>query len=131
VTQVRHVSHRHAADRKASLLDQVTSLDPKSLLCILCGIGVPMNCPLATAFMVVGLKPGAPVQTESPPTGDGNLKLWLSTYGRTGMLILIIVLVLLFGGGFGYRYRDNYGPHIGCGTILLIALIFWLLNGRL
>jgi len=51
--------------------------------------------------------------------------------GRTGMLILILVLVLLFGGGFGYRYRDNYGPHIGIGTILLIVILFFLLNGRL
>jgi hypothetical protein len=49
------------------------------------------------------------------------------------MLLLIIVLILLFGGGLGYHhgYNNWTGGGISLGTILLVALIFWLLRGRI
>lgn len=46
-----------------------------------------------------------------------------------GLLILIILLVLLFGGGgVGYK-RYGAGPGVSIFTIVLIALIVYLLFG--
>jgi hypothetical protein len=48
------------------------------------------------------------------------------------MLLLIILLLLLFGGGGGYYgYRSGYyGPRgMSLLTIVLIALLVWILLG--
>ena len=49
------------------------------------------------------------------------------------MLILIIILLLVFGGGGGYYGYNHWGTSggagIGLGTILLIALVVYLLGG--
>ena len=49
------------------------------------------------------------------------------------MLLLIILLLLLFGGGGGgyYGYRSGYyGPRgMSLLTIVLIALLVWILLG--
>lgn len=47
------------------------------------------------------------------------------------MLLLIIVLLLLFGGGGGYFGYSRWGTRGGLGifgTVLLIALILYLLG---
>jgi hypothetical protein len=47
------------------------------------------------------------------------------------MLLLIIVLLLLFGGGGGYYGYSRWGSRGGLGivgTVLLIALILYLLG---
>ena len=47
------------------------------------------------------------------------------------MLLLIIVLILLFGGGGGYFGYSRWGMGGGMGilgTVLLIALILYLLG---
>jgi hypothetical protein len=47
------------------------------------------------------------------------------------MLLLIIVLVLLFGGGGGYYGYSRWGSGGGLGivgTILLIALVLYLVG---
>jgi hypothetical protein len=49
------------------------------------------------------------------------------------MLLLIVLLILLFGFGGGYYGHSRWGPsggaRIGLGTIVLIALLVWLLGG--
>lgn len=47
------------------------------------------------------------------------------------MLLLITVLILLFGGGGFYGYRSGYyGPRgMGLVSILLIALVIFLVMG--
>ena len=48
------------------------------------------------------------------------------------MLLLIIVLLLLFGGGGGYYGYSRWGARGGLGifgTILLIAVILYLVGG--
>jgi hypothetical protein len=49
------------------------------------------------------------------------------------MLILLIILVLLFGGGGGYYGHSRWGPSggagVGLGTVLLIALLVYLVGG--
>ncbi len=49
------------------------------------------------------------------------------------MLLLIVLLILLFGFGGGYYGHSRWGPSggagIGLGTIVLIALLVWLLGG--
>ena len=48
------------------------------------------------------------------------------------MLLLIILLILLFGGGGGYYGYSRWGMGGGLGvvgTILVVALIFYLLGG--
>jgi hypothetical protein len=48
------------------------------------------------------------------------------------MLLLIIVLVLLFGGGGGYYGYSRWGRGGGMGvvgTVLVIALLIYLLGG--
>jgi hypothetical protein len=48
------------------------------------------------------------------------------------MLLLIIVLVLLFGGGGGFYGYSRWGARGGTGilgTVLLIALVVYLLGG--
>ena len=47
------------------------------------------------------------------------------------MLLLIIVLVLLFGGGGGYYGYSRWGSGGGLGilgTVLLIAVVMYLLG---
>jgi hypothetical protein len=47
------------------------------------------------------------------------------------MLLLIIILLLLFGGGGGYYGYSKWGAGGGLGivgTVLLIALILYLLG---
>ena len=47
------------------------------------------------------------------------------------MLLLIVVLLLLFGGGGGYYGYSRWGSRGGLGivgTVLLIALILYLLG---
>ena len=47
------------------------------------------------------------------------------------MLLLIIILLLLFGGGGGYFGYSRWGARGGLGivvTVLLIALILYLLG---
>ena len=48
------------------------------------------------------------------------------------MLLLIIVLLLLFGGGGGYFGYSRWGTRGGLGivgTVLLIAVVLYLLGG--
>jgi hypothetical protein len=48
------------------------------------------------------------------------------------MLLLLIVLVLLFGGGGGYYGYSKWGNRGGIGivgTVLIIALVIYLLGG--
>lgn len=48
------------------------------------------------------------------------------------MLLLIILLVLLFGGGGGYYGYSRWGTGGGMGivgTVVLIALVVYLLGG--
>jgi hypothetical protein len=48
------------------------------------------------------------------------------------MLLLIILLVLLFGGGGGYYGYSRWGTGGGLGivgTVLLIALVVYLVGG--
>ena len=48
------------------------------------------------------------------------------------MLLLIIVLLLLFGGGGGYFGYSRWGTRGGLGivgTVLLIAMVVYLLGG--
>jgi hypothetical protein len=48
------------------------------------------------------------------------------------MLLLIVVLVLLFGGGGGYYGYSRWGTGGGLGvvgTVLLIALVLYLVGG--
>jgi hypothetical protein len=48
------------------------------------------------------------------------------------MLLLIIVLLLLFGGGGGYFGYSRWGARGGLGivgTVLLIALVLYLVGG--
>ena len=48
------------------------------------------------------------------------------------MLLLIIVLLLVFGGGGGYYGYSRWGTRGGLGifgTILLIAVILYLVGG--
>jgi hypothetical protein len=48
------------------------------------------------------------------------------------MLLLIIVLVLLFGGGGGFYGYSRWGRGGGIGvvgTVLVIALLIYLLGG--
>lgn len=49
------------------------------------------------------------------------------------MLILLVILILLLGGGGGYygygRWGHAGGAGIGLSTILLIALLVYLLGG--
>ena len=48
------------------------------------------------------------------------------------MLLLIILLVLLFGGGGGYYGYSRWGASGGLGivgTVLLIALVVYLVGG--
>jgi len=48
------------------------------------------------------------------------------------MLLLIIVLLLLFGGGGGYYGYSRWGSRGGLGivgTVLLIAVVLYLLGG--
>jgi hypothetical protein len=48
------------------------------------------------------------------------------------MLLLIILLVLLFGGGGGYYGYSRWGRGGGLGivgTVLLIALVVYLVGG--
>lgn len=52
------------------------------------------------------------------------------------MLLILIIVLLLCGGGFGSYYGHTnwgpaFGPGIGIGTILLVLLVFFLLQGRL
>jgi hypothetical protein len=47
------------------------------------------------------------------------------------MLLLIIVLLLLFGGGGGYYGYSRWGSRGGlgiAGTVVLIALVLYLLG---
>ncbi|HVB85360.1 MAG TPA: DUF3309 domain-containing protein [Candidatus Dormibacteraeota bacterium] len=48
------------------------------------------------------------------------------------MLLLIIILVLLFGGGGGYYGYSRWGTGGGLGivgTVVLIAVVVYLLGG--
>jgi hypothetical protein len=48
------------------------------------------------------------------------------------MLLLLILLLLLFGGGGGYYGYSRWGSRGGLGivgTVLLIALVVYLLGG--
>jgi flagellin-like protein len=48
------------------------------------------------------------------------------------MLLLIIVLLLLFGGGGGYYGYSRWGTRGGLGivgTVLLIAVVLYLIGG--
>jgi hypothetical protein len=48
------------------------------------------------------------------------------------MLLLIILLVLLFGGGGGYYGYSRWGAGGGLGivgTVVLVALILYLVGG--
>jgi hypothetical protein len=48
------------------------------------------------------------------------------------MLLLIIIVLLLFGGGGGYYGYSRWGTGGGLGifgTVLLIAVILYLLGG--
>jgi hypothetical protein len=48
------------------------------------------------------------------------------------MLLLIIVLVLLFGGGGGYYGYSRWGTGGGLGivgTVVIIAVVVYLLGG--
>jgi len=48
------------------------------------------------------------------------------------MLLLILILVLLFGGGGGYYGYSRWGTGGGMGivgTVVLIALVVYLLGG--
>ena len=48
------------------------------------------------------------------------------------MLLLIIILILLFGGGGGYYGYSRWGAGGGLGilgTVLVIALVLYLLGG--
>jgi hypothetical protein len=48
------------------------------------------------------------------------------------MLWLIILLVVLFGGGGGYYGYSRWGPSRGLGivgTVLVIALVVYLIGG--
>jgi len=48
------------------------------------------------------------------------------------MLLLIILMVLLFGGGGGYYGYSRWGTGGGLGivgTVLLIALVVYLVGG--
>jgi hypothetical protein len=48
------------------------------------------------------------------------------------MLLLLILLVLLFGGGGGYYGYSRWGSGGGLGilgTVLVIALVVYLLGG--
>jgi len=48
------------------------------------------------------------------------------------MLLLIIVLLLVFGGGGGYFGYSRWGPRGGLGivgTVVLIAVVVYLLGG--
>jgi hypothetical protein len=48
------------------------------------------------------------------------------------MILLIILLVLLFGGGGGYYGYSRWGTRGGLGivgTVLLVALIVYVLGG--
>ena len=50
---------------------------------------------------------------------------------RLSMLLIIIVLLLLFGGGGGYYGYSRWGRGGGLGivgTVLLIALVLYLLG---
>jgi len=52
--------------------------------------------------------------------------------GRDWMLLLIIILVLLFGGGGGYYGYSRWGTGGGLGivgTVVLIAVVVYLLGG--
>jgi hypothetical protein len=52
--------------------------------------------------------------------------------GRTSMLLLIIVLLLLFGGGGGYYGYSRWGSRGGLGivgTVVVIAVVVYLLGG--
>jgi hypothetical protein len=47
------------------------------------------------------------------------------------MLLVIVILLLLFGGGGGYYGYSRWGPGGGLGivgTVLLIALVLYLLG---
>lgn len=48
------------------------------------------------------------------------------------MLLLIVILVLLFGGGGGYYGYSRWGTGGGLGivgTVVLIAVVVYLLGG--
>jgi hypothetical protein len=48
------------------------------------------------------------------------------------MILLIVLLVLLFGGGGGYYGYSRWGAGGGLGivgTVLLIALVLYLVGG--
>lgn len=48
------------------------------------------------------------------------------------MLLLIVILLLLFGGGGGYFGYSRWGARGGMGvvgTVLLIALVLYLVGG--
>ena len=48
------------------------------------------------------------------------------------MLLLIIILLLLFGGGGGYYGYSRWGTRGGLGivgTVVVIALVVYLLGG--
>jgi Protein of unknown function (DUF3309) len=50
---------------------------------------------------------------------------------RLSMLLLIIILLLLFGGGGGYYGYSRWGGRGGLGvvgTVLVIALVLYLLG---
>jgi hypothetical protein len=50
---------------------------------------------------------------------------------RTSMLLLIIILVLLFGGGGGYYGYSRWGSGGGlgiAGTVVLIAVVLYLVG---
>lgn len=57
---------------------------------------------------------------------------WSEVEGRISMLLLIIILLLLFGGGGGYYGYSRWGTRGGLGivgTVVVIAVVVYLLGG--